>query len=175
MLLSAFCWLGMMWVHELGHVIGGIVSGGSVDRVVLAPWTFSRTDMSVDPHPLFTTWAGPVVGSLLPVALWATLRRDILARLFASFCLLANGAYLSFGALSPVADAAVLRRQGAPIASLLVPGGLGIAAALWLGVRLFTVRDSLHVSNISRRHLIIAGVLTLTMAVAGGSLFRDSL
>ncbi len=42
-------WLARMAVHELGHVIGAIGSGGSVSRVVLHPLTISRTDVSPNP------------------------------------------------------------------------------------------------------------------------------
>ncbi|MCY2994781.1 MAG: hypothetical protein NTY19_44005, partial [Planctomycetota bacterium] len=65
------CWFAMMAVHELGHVIGAFASGGLVARVVLHPLTISRTDLSVNPHPLFVAWAGPVAGVLLPLVLLA--------------------------------------------------------------------------------------------------------
>jgi hypothetical protein len=42
-------WLAMMAVHELGHVIGAIGSGGWVSGLVLHPLTISRTDVSPNP------------------------------------------------------------------------------------------------------------------------------
>src|SRR5207249_4106234 len=47
LLLATFlplCWLGMMAVHEFGHVLGLWCIGGTVARVVLHPLTISRTD-----------------------------------------------------------------------------------------------------------------------------------
>jgi hypothetical protein len=35
--ILALCWLGMMAVHELGHVLGAVVTGGTVERCVLHP------------------------------------------------------------------------------------------------------------------------------------------
>ena len=51
MLIGSFlplCWLGMMIVHEAGHVAGAMLSGGTVIRVILHPLAISRTD--VDPN-----------------------------------------------------------------------------------------------------------------------------
>ena len=62
-----FSWLAMQAVHELGHVLGAITTGGHVTKVVLHPCTISRTDVHPNPHPLFVVWAGPLVGSVLPV------------------------------------------------------------------------------------------------------------
>ena len=44
-------WLGMQAVHELGHVLGALASGGRVARVVLHPLTISRTDLVANPRP----------------------------------------------------------------------------------------------------------------------------
>ncbi|MCY3022460.1 MAG: hypothetical protein NTW87_26060 [Planctomycetota bacterium] len=64
-------WLGMMVVHELGHVIGAWLTGGTVGKVVLHPLAISRTDLAWNPHPLFVSAAGPIVGVLLPLAVLA--------------------------------------------------------------------------------------------------------
>jgi hypothetical protein len=58
----ALVWYGMMAVHELGHVLGAVVTNGSVERVVLHPLTISRTDVSPNPHPTAVVWLGPVIG-----------------------------------------------------------------------------------------------------------------
>ena len=63
-------WVGMMVVHELGHVIGGMLTGGTVQRVVLPVLGFSRTDVKPNPSPGIVVWAGPVIGVLLPLAMW---------------------------------------------------------------------------------------------------------
>src|SRR5689334_5732511 len=64
-------WLGMQAVHEFGHVVGAWLTGGRVAGVVLYPLTISRTDLAENPHPLPVVWAGPVVGVVLPLGLWA--------------------------------------------------------------------------------------------------------
>src|ERR1700675_4207184 len=92
-------WLGMQEVHESGHVLGAAFSGGRVSWVVLHPLTISRTDLSYNPRPLVVVWSGPVVGVLLPLALWgvaAWLRipGTFVLRFFGGFCLLANGLYI---------------------------------------------------------------------------------
>ena len=60
------CWLLMQVVHECGHVIAGWMLGGTVQKVVLHPFAISRTDVSGDSMPLWTCWAGPMLGVLLP-------------------------------------------------------------------------------------------------------------
>lgn len=114
----AISWYGMMVVHELGHVIGAWASGGVVQRVCLHPLHFSETVLSSNPHPLWQTWAGPMFGVILPLIAWGIARAlkrhwAYLLRYFAGFCLLANGAYLGFGAFDDVADAGMLLLEGA--------------------------------------------------------------
>ncbi|QDU36038.1 hypothetical protein Mal4_03210 [Maioricimonas rarisocia] len=111
------CWLGMQAVHELGHVLAAVLTGGEVARVVLHPLTISRTDLAANPSPLVTAWAGPLVGTVLPVILWIVGRpfapqHAHLARFFAGFCLIANGAYLAAGSLSRIGDSGEILRQG---------------------------------------------------------------
>ena len=62
-------WLGMMAVHELGHIAVALLTGGKVVRVVLHPAAISRTDVSPNPSPLLVAWGGPLVGCLIPVVL----------------------------------------------------------------------------------------------------------
>ncbi|HJN09683.1 MAG TPA: M50 family metallopeptidase [Pirellulaceae bacterium] len=136
--IAAICWLGMMAVHELGHIVGAVCTGGSVTRVVLHPLTISRTDVSPNPHPGIVVWCGPIVGSLLPFALaWLVPRKQLtlrkLAGIFAGFCLIANGAYISLGAFDQVGDCGEMLRTGTPVWVLIafglvtIPSGL----ALW--------------------------------------------
>jgi hypothetical protein len=123
----ACSWLGMQAVHEFGHVLGAWWTGGKVARVVLYPLTISRTELASSPHPLWVVWAGPVVGVVLPVALWglSVLVRwedAYLLRFFAGFCLIANGAYIGIGAFDRIGDAGEMRRLGSPLWLLLVFG-----------------------------------------------------
>ena len=89
------CWFAMMAVHELGHIVGASLTGGTVTKVVLHPFTISRTDVSPNPQPLAVAWAGPMVGVLVPLVLLAVFRLAnvrwcYLAQFFAGFCLIAN-------------------------------------------------------------------------------------
>src|SRR5262245_61335406 len=47
---AGFSWLAMMTVHQFGHVLHAWLSGGTVSRVFLHPLTFSRTELSDNPH-----------------------------------------------------------------------------------------------------------------------------
>jgi Peptidase M50B-like len=134
-------WLGMQAVHELGHVLGAWCTGGKVAKVVLYPLTISRTELAYNPHPFWVVWAGPVIGVILPVALWGIcvlVRCECayLLRFFARFCLIANGAYISIGAFDRVGDAGEMRRLGSPLWLLLLFGAITMPAGLWLWHRL---------------------------------------
>lgn len=132
-----FCWLGMQAVHELGHVLGGWVTGGRVASVVLHPFTISRTDMAQNPHPLVEVWAGPLIGSILPLMAFliaAILRCSgtYLIRFFAGFCLIANGAYIGTGWLMEGgADASVMVMHGSPIWTLILFGVVTVPLGLY--------------------------------------------
>ena len=49
--VAAWWWL-MMAVHELGHVLGCLVSGATIEYVTLWPWTISQTMRSGSHAPL---------------------------------------------------------------------------------------------------------------------------
>lgn len=130
-------WLGMMVVHEAGHVLMAWLSGGTVTKVVLGPLLISRTDVDPNPHPLWEIWGGPVGGCLIPLILWSLARwRRVswtyLAAFFAGFCLIANGCYLGIGSFDRVGDAGDLLKQGAPAWQLILFGIITIVPGLWL-------------------------------------------
>jgi hypothetical protein len=127
----------MQAVHELGHVLGAKLTGGEVTRVILHPFTLSRTDLAHNPHPLPVVWLGPVVGSLLPLLLWglAVLARvpgAFVLRFFAGFCLIANGVYLGIGSLTGVGDCGDLLHHGAPLWQLWSFGAATVPLGFWL-------------------------------------------
>jgi hypothetical protein len=134
-------WLGMQTVHELGHVLGALLSGGTIERVVLHPLTISRTDVGHNPNPLLVVWAGPLFGVAFPVILWLAVhtlcvRGDYVFRFFAGFCLIANGAYLAGGSFEGIGDCGQLLRHGASLWHLWVFGIATIASGLALWHRL---------------------------------------
>jgi hypothetical protein len=113
----ALSWLGMMIVHEAGHVLAAWLGGETVQRVVLYPLAFSRTDATHDRHPLLLIWGGPIVGSVVPlialgVVRWFRLGVRDLFQFFAGFCLVANGLYLGIGSFTGAGDAGDLERFG---------------------------------------------------------------
>lgn len=133
----ALSWLGMMAVHELGHVAAALATGGTVVRVVLRPLAFSRTDLGRNPHPLLAAWGGGSLGVLVPLLVFAAVERlgwrtSFLWRFFAGFCLIANGAYLGVGSWDGVGDAGDVLRAGAPRWSLAAFGLATVAAGFYL-------------------------------------------
>jgi hypothetical protein len=135
-------WLAMMVVHESGHVLNAWLSGGIVSKIVLHPLVFSRTDLSVNPHPLFVAWGGSIWGCLIPLGLLAVVH--FIARtyryLFAwwtGFCFIANGAYLACGWLfsgggHAADDANVILQNGGARWQLVVFGLIAVPMGLWM-------------------------------------------
>ena len=130
-------WLLFEVVHESGHVLHAWVSGGTVERLELPLAGFSRTVLSLNPHPLFVAVGGPLWGALLPLAIvsavprrWAAARRA--ASAFAGLCCVGNGTYVAVGWTQSAGDAADLVRLGTPVATLVLAGSAAVAAGLWL-------------------------------------------
>ncbi|MEZ6129070.1 MAG: hypothetical protein R3C59_10325 [Planctomycetaceae bacterium] len=135
--LLALSWLAMMAVHELGHVIGAVVTDGTVERVVLHPLRISRTDVRPNPHPVIVVWLGPILGSLFPLFACLTVPRRLttvrhITQFFAGFCLIANGAYVALGAFEGVGDCGVMLQHGSPFWTLPAFGIITIPAGLFL-------------------------------------------
>ncbi|MCC9602314.1 hypothetical protein LOC67_17300 [Stieleria sp. JC731] len=87
-------WSIMVVTHELGHILGGWLSGASLVRYDIVPWRLPYSLHQPDPVPLITLWMGPIFGVIGPVVL-ASLIRNRYAWLIADFCILANGTYLT--------------------------------------------------------------------------------
>lgn len=137
----AFSWLAMMAVHELGHVVHLEITGGSVEKVVLHPLQISRTDPGENPYPLAVAWGGPLWGCLVPLAIllgvWLAARPyAYLARFFAGFCLVANGAYLAGDAFVRGGDGRELIAHGTPPWVLTLVGVplVALGLTLWNGL-----------------------------------------
>jgi hypothetical protein len=137
----ALSWLGMMIVHESGHVLFAWLSGGTVSKVVLYPLDFSRTDLSHNPHPLFVASGGALIGSALPLITLFICKRTRptvlpIIQFFAGFCLIVNGIYMSVVSFLHAADAGDLMRAGTPqwilVAFGIITVPLGLS--LWHGL-----------------------------------------
>jgi len=137
----AYSWLAMMVVHEFGHCLHLWGSGGSVRQVILHPLVISRTDWHDNPRPLFVAWGGVVWGCVLPLIFWAAASASrwrfwYLARFFAGFCLIANGAYMLLGSFDNIGDAGDILALGSPRWTLWLFGAVawGLGLALWHGL-----------------------------------------
>ncbi len=95
-LWSLWAWVVMTLTHELGHVIGGVLSGATVSRLELRPWHLPHSLYLHDKHPMVTLWAGPVLSCVVPIAAAMLIRRPAIW-FIAWFSLLANAAYLILG------------------------------------------------------------------------------
>ena len=136
--LMVLSWLVMMAVHELGHVVGAVLTRGQVERVVLHPLAISRTDVSPNPMPAIVVWAGPILGCTIPIIFWLLIPRrakiaHIVSMFFAGFCLLANGAYIAVGSFDRVGDCGEMLRTGSPFWTLPAFGlvTMSFGLALW--------------------------------------------
>lgn len=143
------CWLGMMTVHESGHILAAIAGGGTVTKVVLSPVAISRTDVSPNPWPAIVVWLGPLFGATFPLLIWSLIPRGWtwprgLLQFFAGFCLIANGAYLGIGSFEQVGDCQEILRTGSPIWTMRLFGIVAIPAGFYLWHRLGSPADLLQ-------------------------------
>jgi hypothetical protein len=130
-------WLLMTLIHEAGHVIGALCTGGTIRRVIWHPAVLSRTDVHPNPHPVAEVWAGPLIGVMAPLLLAGLaqmfrLRIAFIGWFIAGFCLIANGAYIGIGAIHPIGDAQELVRFGMPRWSLATFGIAAGLSGLWI-------------------------------------------
>jgi hypothetical protein len=130
-------WLGMMALHELGHVLHARATGGRIVSVSVPLIGFSRTIVSPNPRAHFVVWGGPLWGVLIPLIGCGVLRivrgrvPDVW-RFFTGLCLVANGAYMGLGSLiAGGGDAHDLLRFGTPRAVMITFGIIGVALGLW--------------------------------------------
>lgn len=168
----AFSWLAMMVVHEFGHVVGAVGTGATVEKVVLHPLAISRTDVGNNPHPLPVIWAGPVLGSLLPLAMLLIVMRAKsvywpLVKFFTGFCLVANGCYIGLGSFERIGDAGDLLNHGSPIWTLWLFGlvAIPLGFGLWNGLgATFGLGHTKGEVN-HRLAYLSAGLLALTVLI----------
>ena len=130
-----------MAIHELGHVVAANLTGGTVTNIIVHPLAISRTDVSPNLNPLAVVWSGPVLGVLLPLLFWVAAWRlkipgDYLARFFAGFCLIANGAYIGLGSVERIGDAGDMLKNGSPMWTLWLFGILTVPIGFLMWHRL---------------------------------------
>ena len=161
-------WYLMQALHELGHALAALVSGGKVQRVVLRPLEFSRTEVAPNPAAGFVVWAGPIVGCLIPLVIWLCTRQKTSGvirnslQFFVGWCLIANGGYIGIGAADGIGDCGEMLRSGTPLWVMYLFGFVAGAAGLYLWHRLGRPREFWrHPEWISRQSaLSMLGVAT---------------
>lgn len=169
-------WLMMMLVHESGHVIGALATGGHVRRVIWHPAVIFRTDVQPNPRPLIEVSAGPVIGSVLPLGIACLasllrLRAAYLVWAVAGFCLIANGAYIGVGALHPVGDAQELIAYGMARWRLAAFGVIELVGGFWIWDRV-SPRFGFGRSprQVNSKHAFAAASLAFVMTALGFAL-----
>ena len=168
----------MQAVHEFGHVIGAWATGAKITKVALHPCIISRTDLGYNIQPLVVVWAGPIIGSILPllaflVAKACRSRGVYLFRFFAGFCLIANGVYIAFAPAEGGADTAVMMLHGSPRWVMVLFGLLTAPLGLYLWHRQ-GIYFGLGEANgkVSRQAVIVSA--SLLVAIAGVELIINS-
>ncbi len=156
----------MQAVHELGHVVGASLTGGTVERIVLHPLAISRTDVSPNPHPGVVVWLGPILGCIIPlgsvvVARWMPKPARNMAMFFAGFCLVANGAYIAIGSFDQVGDCREMLATGSPHWALLAFGAVTIPTGLLMWHRIGSIG-----SFVKQPEIITARLAFVTLIIA---------
>ena len=106
---------------------------------MLHPLELSQTMFAENPHPLVVVWGGPIGGCLIPLGILGVVflvarPYAYLARFFAGFCLIANGAYLGGGAFlgEGLDDASLVLRLGGARWPLVLFSLVSVAFGLYL-------------------------------------------
>lgn len=129
-------------LHELGHAIAMWVTGGSVTRIVITPFSWSYTYYGSAPkYPQFADWSGLIIGSILSLLIVFMIRKQrspyVVPFLFAGFAPLLNGGgyFLVDALVLKRGDAASLIASGVPMSSVAGAGLLFLAVGLYLVIR----------------------------------------
>lgn len=167
----AFCWLAMQAVHELGHITAAWATRAEIIQVRLHPTIISQTMLGDNPRPGVVVWAGPMMGSLLPLAAFGLARvcrapGVYLFRFFAGFCLAANGIYLTMGPSEGEADTGVMMQNGSPRWVLLLFGLSALSSGIYLWHREGPHFGLGEANGKVSRSATIASVLLLASIVA---------
>jgi hypothetical protein len=171
----ALCWLGMMAVHELGHVVGALTTGGHIQQVVVHPMAISRTDVDPNPSPGVVVWLGPILGCAIPLAMALMVPRNQrtarpLAFFFSGFCFVANGAYIGLGAFDEVGDCREMLRTGSPQWVLIAFGITGTVIGFALWHRLGSARNFLARPDLVSERAMYCVVVALGICLAATSI-----
>lgn len=143
--IVVWMWLAMMLVHELGHALAALATGGRLVSLELRPGYLSHTFVQPNPRPSTVAWSGFLVGWLVPQMTAPAWRIDgaivgQALRAWAAFCLLAGGVYLATGGGERLTDTGKLTAEGWPLTGLVVVGlvvatvGYARSRTAWIGI-----------------------------------------
>jgi hypothetical protein len=139
-------WLAMMALHELGHMLHAVISGGRVVDISLPLIGFSQTIVQPNPGKLFVVWGGQIWGGALPSIACVGVRLfrkrvPAIFTFFAGFCLIANGVYVGVGWMRSAGDAGDMLRLGTPLWIMIAFGIVCVVGGLAMWHRLGRVTD----------------------------------
>lgn len=162
----AFGYNASITLHELGHAIAYWTTGGTVEDIIIHPFSWSYCiPGSVSEYPNFTTWGGVVFGTIMGLMLVALVWRwrgpyVMLAFMTGVVACLHNGFYLIFSCLAESqGDSMILIYGGTPKAVIIAAGLLMFGTGLILlgmCLRLIGIRSS---DGIKSRILVLSGGL----------------
>jgi len=162
----AFGYNASKTLHELGHAIAYWITGGTVEGIIIHPFSWSYCiPSSVSEYPNFTTWGGVVFGTIMGLMLVALVWRwrgpyVMLAFMTGVVACLHNGFYLIFDCLAEShGDSMILISGGTPKAVVIVVGLLMFGTGFILAgmcLRLIGIRSS---DGIKSRILVLGGGL----------------
>jgi hypothetical protein len=163
-------WVTMTTTHELGHVIGALLTGGHICEVRLTPWTISSTLVDPNPHPGTVVWSGPLIGCLIPagvagVRFSSNIATKLLLRWLAGFCLIANGAYIAFGSFEGIGDCRAMYQTGTSQITMLLFGTAAILSGMLIWHRLGNLQLLLRRSQLITIRLIAGVGVSLALVV----------
>jgi hypothetical protein len=170
-------WYASLAAHEFGHAAVAAATGSTRIDIHLPLLGFSHTQRSPDSHALLTTAAGPVLGSVFPLAVWLLVRgvRPKAARVpqfWAGFALVLNGAYIAGDAFLLGGDGAQLDRAGVPFWLSLTCGSLAVASGLhvWhcLGK---TARAATEIASTTIQASLVCAIILLAAGLVAVAAF----
>lgn len=126
-------------LHEFGHTIAVVFSGGQIKEYVLNPFSWSWNLGQNVSNIIFTAWGGVTFGllfALIPLLLIFKIRTTwfvFLCKLIAACALMINGIYLLAGTLLNFGDGGELARLGISPTIIIILGVtyLLISMAFW--------------------------------------------
>ncbi len=127
-----WAWTVMTLFHEMGHLFAGLLGRGQLLGLELRPWHLPDSQFVGDRFPRVTIWAGPVLGSLVPLGIACLVKRPA-TWFVAWFCLLANGLYLFLGLFSDGSelDTRKLIRAGTPTTVVAIIASVAATVGYW--------------------------------------------